>query len=87
MMDQPNATRSQPTLHERVKDVIDRIRDLVEADGGGLELVDVTRQGVVKIRLRGACVGCPSSELTLRMGIEQNLRRIVPEISAVEQVP
>ncbi|MEX0774884.1 MAG: NifU family protein [Phycisphaeraceae bacterium] len=66
---------------------MERIRPVVQSDGGDIELVDVTSQGVVKIRFHGACVGCPSSSMTLQMGIERNIRDRVPEIVAVEQVP
>ncbi len=74
-------------LHARVQEVLARIRPAVQADGGDLELVAVTDEGVVQIRLHGACVGCPSSSMTLHMGIERNVREKVPEVVAVEQVP
>jgi Fe-S cluster biogenesis protein NfuA len=73
-------------LYGRVEQIIDRIRPAVQSDGGDLELVDLTDQGVVRIRLHGACVGCPSSSMTLHMGIERNVREMVPEVTAVEQV-
>lgn len=79
--------REPSTVHQRVEAVLDRIRPAVQSDGGDLELVEVTGDGVVKIRLHGACVGCPSSSMTLQMGIERNVREKVPEIVAVEQVP
>ena len=75
-----------PSLHERVEHVISRIRPAVQSDGGDLELVEVTPAGVARIRLLGACVGCPSSKMTLHMGIERNLREKIPEITGVEQV-
>ena len=74
------------SVYQRVEQIIDRIRPAVQSDGGDLELVDVTEGGVVKIRLHGACVGCPSSSMTLQMGIERNVREKVPEVVAVEQV-
>lgn len=77
---------STPSVYERVESIIERIRPAVQSDGGDLELVDVTDEGVVKIRLHGACVGCPSSSMTLQMGIERNVREKVPEVVAVEQV-
>ena len=58
----------------------------VQADGGDIELVDVKSDGVVQIRFHGACHGCPSSTMTLQMGIERNLREKVPEITAVVPV-
>ncbi|MEL6739620.1 MAG: NifU family protein [Planctomycetota bacterium] len=73
-------------MRERVSKVIDRIRPAVQADGGDVEVVDVTEGGVVRIRLHGACVGCPSSTMTLRVGIERNLRQHVPEVTSVEAV-
>jgi Fe-S cluster biogenesis protein NfuA len=69
-------------LHTRVAGVIDLIRPAVQADGGDIELVEVV-DGVVKIRFHGACHGCPSSNLTLQMGIERNLRARVPEVKQV----
>lgn len=77
---------SQASLFERVEHVINRIRPAVQSDDGDVELVEVTADGVARIRLHGACVGCPSSMLTLQVGIEQNLRQHVPEVLAVEQV-
>ncbi len=82
--------RSRPagdqTVFVRVARVIERIRPAVQADGGDLELVDVSDDGVVKIRFHGACVGCPSSAMTLRLGIERNLVEHVPEITRVEAI-
>ena len=75
-----------PNIAGRVREVIDRIRPAVQADGGDLELVEVTPEGVVRIRLHGACIGCPSSSMTLQLGVERNLRQVVPEVIAVEQV-
>ena len=72
-------------MKERVEKVIDRIRPAVQMDGGDIQLVDVT-DGVVKVRLIGACVGCPSSMMTLKMGIERAIRAEVPEVVGVEAV-
>ena len=58
----------------------------MQSDGGDIELVDVTDAGVARIRFHGACVGCPSSLMTLKMGIERNLQDYVPEIQGVEAV-
>jgi len=77
------ATQQSPSTREKVQGVINLIRPAVQADGGDIELVDVTGDGVVSIRFHGACHGCPSSTMTLQMGIERNLREKVPEISAV----
>jgi Fe-S cluster biogenesis protein NfuA len=78
-------TQDQP-LRDRVAKVINLIRPAVQSDGGDVELVDVTEAGVVKIRLHGACVGCPSSAVTLQVGIERNLKNHVPEVRTVEAV-
>ncbi len=83
---QPGGDQNSGTLSERVAMVIDRIRPAVQDDGGDIELVEVTDAGVVRIRMHGACVGCPSSNMTLRLGIEQNLKAYVPEVTAVEAV-
>ena len=72
-------------MRERVEQVINRIRPAVQMDGGDLELIAV-EGGVVKVRLSGSCVGCPSSTMTLKMGIERAIRAEVPEITAVEAV-
>jgi Fe-S cluster biogenesis protein NfuA len=74
------------SIEERVAIVIDRIRPSVQNDGGDIELVEVTPNGVARIRMHGACVGCPSSNMTLRLGIEQNLKTYIPEITAVEAI-
>jgi len=83
---QPNGAAGGLSLVERVSMVIDRIRPAVQNDGGDIELVQVTDAGVVQIRMHGACVGCPSSNMTLRLGIEQNLKTYVPEVTGVEAV-
>ena len=72
-------------MRDRVEKVINRIRPAVQMDGGDIELVDVA-DGVVKLRLVGSCQGCPSSMMTLRVGIERAIRAEVPEITAVEAV-
>jgi Fe-S cluster biogenesis protein NfuA len=69
-----------------VSKVLNLIRPAVQSDGGDLELVEVTADGVVRIRLHGACVGCPSSSITLQVGIERNLKAHIPEVRAVEAV-
>lgn len=73
-------------IQERVSRIIDLIRPAVQSDGGDVELVSVDDQGRVTIRLHGACVGCPSSQMTLKMGIERNLKDHVPEVTSVEAV-
>ena len=73
-------------VRQRVQGVVDLIRPAVQADGGDIELVNVTAAGLVQIRLHGACHGCPSSQLTLHQGIERNLREKVPEVTGVVAV-
>ena len=80
-------TEPPTPVRERVQSVINLIRPAVQADGGDIELVDVTDQGVVQIRFHGACHGCPSSTMTLHHGIERNLRERVPEVTQVVPVP
>jgi Fe-S cluster biogenesis protein NfuA len=76
-----------PPVRERVQSVINLIRPAVQADGGDIELVDVTAEGVVHIRFHGACNGCPSSTMTLQDGIQRNLKDRVPEVTQVVPVP
>lgn len=72
-------------MKEKVEAVLARIRPALQADGGDVELVDVS-EGVVKLKLTGACSGCPMSTMTLRMGIERALRAELPEIKEVVAV-
>jgi Fe-S cluster biogenesis protein NfuA len=72
-------------MQERVKAVLDKIRPSLQADGGDVELVAV-EEGIVKVRLKGACAGCPMSQMTLKNGIEKYLKREIPEVVAVEGV-
>jgi Fe-S cluster biogenesis protein NfuA len=73
-------------MKERVQEVIDQIRPNLQADGGDIELVDVTADGTVKVRLQGACQGCPGAAMTLKMGVERLLKKSIPEIKTVENV-
>ena len=70
---------------ENVETVLDEMRPYLMADGGNVELVDIDGP-IVKLRLQGTCGSCPSSTMTLRMGIERRLREFIPEIAEVEQV-
>ena len=74
------------SLRDRVQNVLDLIRPAVQSDGGDLELIDVSPDGVVSVRFHGACVGCPSSTMTLQTGIERNLKQRVPEVTEVRPV-
>ena len=82
-----NAAVTQPEpMRDRVVRIINLIRPAIQADGGDVEFVSLTPEGIVEIRLHGACVGCPSSTVTLQMGIERNLREHIPEITGVRSV-
>jgi Fe-S cluster biogenesis protein NfuA len=81
-----DSTEANLTVRDRVQDVINLIRPAVQEDGGDIELVQVDEDGVVQIRFHGACHGCPSSNLTLQMGIERNLREQVPQVTRVVAV-
>ncbi|MCG9891857.1 MAG: NifU family protein [Thermosynechococcaceae cyanobacterium MS004] len=71
--------------HENIETVLDELRPYLMADGGNVELVEVEGP-VVRVRLQGACGSCPSSTMTLKMGIERKLKDSIPEIAEVEQV-
>ncbi|MBD1401427.1 NifU family protein [Pelovirga terrestris] len=73
-------------MKQRVQDVLDMIRPALQADGGDVELVDVSDEGVVSVKLTGACGSCPMSTMTLKMGIEKNLMAQIPEVKEVVQV-
>lgn len=70
-------------MDEKVKEVLDEIRPFLQADGGDMELVEVTEDGIVKLRLKGACGTCPMSTMTLKMGIEKRLKERLPEVKEV----
>jgi Fe-S cluster biogenesis protein NfuA len=72
-------------MRERVQQVIEKIRPLLQRDGGDIELVDVA-DGIVKVRLQGACGSCPMSAMTLKMGVEKQLKQEIPEIKEVVSV-
>lgn len=72
-------------MKERVQEVIDKVRPMLQADGGDVELVALEGM-VVKVRLKGACAGCPMSQMTLKNGIERMLKKEIPEIESVESV-
>ena len=73
-------------LKDQIEEALNKVRPSLQADGGDVELVDVDGEGVVKVRLTGACGGCPMSQMTLKMGIEKILKQNVPQISSVEAV-
>ncbi|MGR3311543.1 MAG: NifU family protein [Candidatus Brocadiales bacterium] len=73
-------------MRERVEKSLESIRPYLQADGGDIELVDIEENGVVKVRLTGACGGCPSALVTLKQGVETKLKEEVPEVQCVEAV-
>ena len=72
-------------MKEKVKEALEKVRPSLQADGGDVEFVDVV-DGVVQVRLKGACAGCPMSQMTLKQGIERFLKQEVPEVKSVESV-
>ena len=73
-------------MKERVQKVIDEIRPALQADGGNIELVEVGEDGIVKVRLMGACGSCPMAQLTLKRGVEARLKAKIPEVKEVVSV-
>jgi Fe-S cluster biogenesis protein NfuA len=73
-------------MKEKVEEVLNKIRPSLVADGGNVELVDVEDNGIVKVKLVGACAGCPMSQMTLKMGIEKLLKKEIPEVQEVVSV-
>lgn len=73
-------------MNEAIIKAIDEIRPNLQADGGDIELVEVTADGVVKVRLQGACRGCPGAAMTLKHGVERYLKQRVPEVKSVENI-
>jgi Fe-S cluster biogenesis protein NfuA len=73
-------------MKEEVQAALDMVRPQLQADGGDAELVEVSDDGIVKVRLTGACGGCPMSQMTLKMGIERILKEKVPGVQSVEAV-
>jgi Fe-S cluster biogenesis protein NfuA len=74
------------SMKEKIEKALETIRPYLRADGGDVELVSVSDEGIVEVRLTGACVGCPMSQMTLRAGVERALMREVPGIRRVEAV-
>jgi Fe-S cluster biogenesis protein NfuA len=73
-------------VKEKVEKVLEEIRPMLQMEGGDVELINVTDDGVVKVKLKGACGSCPMSTYTLKLGIEQRLKERIPEIKEVEAV-
>ena len=73
-------------MREKVQEVLNMVRPTLQADGGDVELVDVSADGIVSVKLTGACGSCPMSTMTLKMGIEKTLMEHLPEVKEVVQV-
>jgi Fe-S cluster biogenesis protein NfuA len=73
-------------MKEQIENALDKIRPALQRDGGDIELVEVEESGIVKVRLTGACSGCPMSQMTLKQGVERIVKQLVPEVKAVESV-
>jgi len=71
-------------MREKVEESLAKVRPMLQADGGDVELVEVTENGIVKVRLQGACKGCPMAQVTLKNGIERFLMKEIPEVKGVE---
>lgn len=71
---------------EKVQAVLDQVRPMLQRDGGDVELVEVTADNIVKVKLQGACGSCPMSTMTLKMGIEKAIKEQIPEIVEVQQI-
>lgn len=73
-------------MKERVEQALAKVRPSLQADGGDVELVEITADGVVRVKLTGACGSCPFATMTLKMGIEQLLKKEIPEVKEVQAV-
>ncbi|MGB2598883.1 MAG: NifU family protein [Candidatus Omnitrophota bacterium] len=72
-------------MEEKVREAIEKIRPLLQRDGGDIELISA-EEGIVKVRLQGACAGCPMSQMTLKGVVEEAIKKAVPEVKSVETV-
>ncbi len=71
---------------EKVEEVLEKIRPMLQADGGDIELVEIREDNVIKVKLKGACAGCPGARMTLQMGVETRLKEEIPEVAGVEAI-
>jgi Fe-S cluster biogenesis protein NfuA len=79
-------TTANQELETKVKNVLDQIRPYLQADGGDVEFIEMTEDKVVNVRLLGMCGNCPHSQMTLKSGIEAAIKRVLPEVHAVESI-
>jgi len=80
------AETAQTAMKEKVEAALAQVRPMLQRDGGDVELVEITEDGIAKVRLQGACQGCPMAQVTLQMGIERVLKEMVPDIKSVQAV-
>lgn len=73
-------------MQDKVSEILDKVRPALQRDGGDVELVEVGEDGIVKVKLVGACAGCPMSQMTLKNGIERILKQEIPEVKEVVSV-
>ncbi len=73
-------------MKEEVRQALEEVRPHLQVDGGDVELVDVTEDGTVKVKLKGACAGCPMSQMTVKWGVENYLKKKIPAVKSVESV-
>ena len=78
--------QEKATLEVKVKNALQQIRPYLQQDGGDVEYVHMTNEGVVMVRLQGQCGSCPHAMMTLKQGIEQAIKRVLPEVKSVERV-
>ena len=78
--------QERPLVEARVKNALEQIRPYLQQDGGDVEYVDITNEGVVMVRLQGHCGSCPHAMQTLKQGIEAALKRVIPEVKSVEKI-
>ncbi len=86
MTDSANPNEDAHTPRQKIETIINQLRQYIQQDGGDLEFIDFDEQGIVKVRLHGACVGCPGAAMTLKNGVEARLMEAVPEVKGVERV-
>jgi len=71
----------------KVKATLEELRPYLQADGGDMEFVEMTEDKIVRVKLKGACAGCPGAMYTLKLGVERKVKEVVPEITSVEAIP
>ena len=78
--------QEKPAVEQKVKNALEQIRPYLQQDGGDVEYVDMTNEGVVMVRLQGHCGTCPHAMQTLKQGIESAIKKVIPEVKSVERV-